>query len=271
VRGGGGAQDPVGGSWPTWLAAVVRTAPLHGGDIGEVVRAELADGRTVVVKSTSYDADLEAEGLHALAEAGAPVPAVLDVQPHRLILEHVSGPADWATLGRSLAQVHRHTAERFGWHRDNVIGPLRQRNGWRDRWPEFHVEQRLAPYLGDLPSDLAARLERAMTGPLPRLLDHDAPASLVHGDLWTGNVVAGRWLIDPAVHHADREVDLAMLTLFGDAPAALHRAYAEAWPLDPGWERRRPALQLAPLLVHVRLFGGGYIASVARRLDAIGC
>jgi fructosamine-3-kinase len=262
---------PTSEPWPTDLPAVVRTAALHGGDIGEVVRAELADGSTVVIKSTSYDAHLEAEGLRALADAGAPVPEVLAVDPRRLVMSHVSGPADWAGLGTALAHVHGRTAERFGWHRDNVIGPLPQRNAWTRCWPEFFVEQRLVPYLDDLPPATATRLERAMAGPLEEVIDHDATASLVHGDLWTGNVVEGRWLIDPAVHHADREVDLAMLALFGDAPAAFHRAYAEAAPLDPGWERRRPALQLAPLLVHVRLFGGGYVAGIERRLDELGC
>jgi fructosamine-3-kinase len=258
-------------TWPAALPPVVRSSPLHGGDVAEVVHAELADGRQVVVKATTYDAGLEAEGLRALGAAGAPVPEVLHVAPRRLVLAHVAGPADWAGLGRALARCHQHTADRFGWHRDNVIGPLPQDNTWTATWPTFHLERRLTPYLGDLPTPLAARLERAMAGPLQDLLDHEPAPSLVHGDLWTGNVVDGRWLIDPAVHHADREVDLAMLALFGDAPASFHRAYDEVWPLDAGWEARRPALQLGPLLVHVRLFGGGYVGSVARRLDALGC
>jgi fructosamine-3-kinase len=257
--------------WPEHLPAPVSTTPLHGGDIGEVVRAELADGRLVVVKTTSYDARLEAEGLQALADAGAPVPEVLAADPRRLVLTHVGGPADWSGLGAAVARVHGRLADRFGWARDNVIGPLPQRNTPSADWPTFYLEQRLAPYLDDLPPATAQRLERAMEGPLEEILDHDAAPSLVHGDLWTGNIVAGRWLIDPAVHHADREVDLAMLALFGDVPEAFHRSYSEVWPLDPGWERRRPALQLAPLLVHVRLFGGSYVAGVERRLDELGC
>jgi fructosamine-3-kinase len=92
----------------------------------------------------------------------------------------------------------------------------------------------------------------------------------VHGDLWSGNIVAGRWLIDPAVHFADRELDLAFAAVFGGIPARMWSAYEESWPLDEGWEARRPALQLYHLLVHVRLFGGGYRAMVADRLDALG-
>jgi fructosamine-3-kinase len=125
------SADPATSSpLPSPLPAVVRTTPLPGGDIAQVVRAELADGRTVVVKSTTYDAALEAEGLVALDEAGAPVPAVLAVEPRRLVLEHVAGPPGLGRARcRSLARTHGRTAERFGWHRDNVIGPLRQRNG----------------------------------------------------------------------------------------------------------------------------------------------
>ena len=94
--------------------------------------------------------------------------------------------------------------------------------------------------------------------------------SLVHGDLWAGNVVEGRWLIDPAVSYSDREVELAFMGLFGGIPEAMWRAYAEAWPLSPGWERRRWALQMHHLLVHVRLFGAGYASGVAERLDRLG-
>jgi fructosamine-3-kinase len=258
-------------SLPPHLPRPVRAHPLRGGDIASLVACELEDGSSVVVKSTSYDATMEAEGLDALRDAGAPVPAVLDVRADRLVLERVSGPADWAALGEALAATHRTTSSDFGWHRDNVIGSLPQPNPRLRDWPTFYVEHRIRPFLPALAAPLAERLERACDGPLPALLDHDAPASLVHGDLWSGNIVEGRWLIDPAVNHADRELDLAMLALFGDAPDTFHRAYQASWPLDEGWQGRRPALQLYHLLVHVRLFGGVYADAVTARLDAIGC
>jgi fructosamine-3-kinase len=257
---------------PGGLAEVRRSRPLAGGSIAAVWWAELADGQEVVVKQGSTPAELEAEGLSALAAAGAPVPAVLAHDGPLLVLEHLSGPAgDRRELGRALARLHRTTGARFGWHRDNVIGPLPQANPPTDDWPDFLAEARLRPYLDDLPAALATRLGTALErGWVAEVADHDVVPSLVHGDLWSGNVLADRWLLDPAVHHADREIDLAMLELFGSVGSALLAGYEEEWPLDQGWQRRLPLLQLPPLLVHVRLFGAGYLAGVAARLDALG-
>lgn len=255
---------------PDGLQALDAT-PLSGGDIARAWRVTLADGRHVVVKETPYDAGFEAEGLRALADAGAPVPSVVAVTHDVLVMDEVSGPPDWEGLGAALAAVHGHHGRAFGWHRDNVIGPLRQANGWCGQSGEFVVERRIRPYLDTLPAEVAARLATACEGPLPDLLDAHAPApSLVHGDLWSGNVVDGRWLIDPAVHHADRETDLAMLTLFGSPPPAFWSAYEAVAPSADGWQRRRPALQLPPLLVHVRLFGAGYVRGVVGAMDAAG-
>jgi fructosamine-3-kinase len=236
-----------------------------------VVRRTTVGGTPAVVKTTSYDATTEAAGLAALRAAGAHVPRVLEVTPDRLVLAAVQGDGDWVACARRLALVHRTTAPTFGWERDGFIGPLPMANTRSATWPAFFAEHRLRPWLDDLPDQLAARLRRAIDdGRLAALLDHDPPASLVHGDLWSGNVVGGQWLIDPAIHHADRELDLAMARLFGGFPDAFHAAYDEAWPLDDGWQQRLPALQLFHLLVHVRLFGGGYVQQVADRLDRLG-
>jgi fructosamine-3-kinase len=211
--------------------------------------------------------------LRALGEAGAPVPEVIAVSEHELVLERVHGEgrdADWEALGAAIAGLHRTVADRYGWRRDNVIGPLDQPNAWHDDWPAFFAACRIRPHLSGVPDDVRRRIERALDGPLERLLPARPPASLVHGDLWAGNVVGGRWLIDPAVAHCDREYELAFLALFGGVPRTLWAAYEEAWPLEDGWRERRPALQLPHLLVHARLFGGGYVRAVADRLDALG-
>ena len=227
----------------------------------------------MAVKETSYDARLEAEGLEALGSAGALTPRVLEVTPTRLVMEWIDGAPRWSQLGRSLAIAHRNTNDRFGWHRDNVIGPLPQHNGWHESWGTFFVERRVRAHLGDpaVPRGIAERLGRASDGPLQELLErHDPRPSLTHGDLWSGNIVAGHSFVDPAVSFADRELDLAFLAFFGGVPDVFVDAYLTEFPLPHGWEERRPALQLHHALVHVRLFGGSYVARVEAILSALG-
>jgi fructosamine-3-kinase len=256
---------------PGDLPPAVAATALTGGDVADTWRVTLSDDRDVVVKTGSTDARLEAEGLDALRTAGGTVPVVLAVDRDVLVLEHVAGRGDPRTFGRMLADVHATTATDFGWHRDNVIGPLPQRNDHSTDWPTFLASQRLAPHLGVLPPDLARRLRSAIDdGRLAGELDHDPAPSLVHGDLWSGNVLGWRWLIDPAVHYADREVDLAMLELFGDLPPAFLDGYTEVAPLPAGVARRRLVLQLVPLLVHVRLFGASYLGGIEQRMRRLG-
>jgi fructosamine-3-kinase len=257
---------------PVGLPPAREWRRVAGGDICESWEATLADGYRVFVKRTPYPPDIEAEGLEALRTAGAPVPKVVGLGLDTLVLEWVGGEPDWEGLGGALARVHRDVGPSFGWWRDNMIGRLEQPNGWDDDWGRFYAERRVRPHLDApaLPAELRRRLEVALDGPLQQLLnEHDPEPSLVHGDLWSGNVVDGRWLVDPAVAHADREYELAFMDVFGGFPPALLAAYEDVWPLPDGWRERRPALQLSHLLVHVRLFGGGYAGAVAGRLDAL--
>lgn len=262
---------------PSGLGRVVASRPLTGGWICDVWWAALDDGREVVVKRTPYAAEVEVDGLMALSRAGAPVPDVLGVDDHVLVLAYVAGPPDWEALGARLAEVHRYAADvdrdaRFGWHRDNLIGTVTQHNGPLAHWPTFFAERRIRPLLGAaaLPDTLRRRLERALDGPLRELLDTDPFPSLVHGDLWSANVVDGAWLVDPAVHRADREFEIAYTELWSGFPDAFASGYRRAWPLRPGYEHRRPAFQLYPLLVHVELFGSSYVSSVEACLDELG-
>ena len=263
----------AGNDWPPGLAPLTSTQPLGGGFICSTTRGRLADGREVVVKRCPYPAEVEADGLAALAAAGAPVPAVLGVAGHVLVLEHVGGPPDWPALGRAIAALHRRTGSRFGWHRDNFQGMTVQHNGWSDDWPTFYVERRVRVHLADpkVPQPLRGRLERACQGPLPALLRPRPPASLTHGDLWSANVIEGRWLVDPAVSFADRELELAYMHLPNSLPAELLAAYEDAYPLDPGYEQRRPALQLHKFLNNIRHFGPDrYVPRIEAVLDGYG-
>ena len=262
-----------GADWPPDLPPLASTQPLGGGYICTTTRGRLADGREVVVKRCPYPAEVEADGLAALADAGAPVPAVLGVGDHVLVLEHVGGPPDWPALGRAIAALHRRTGSRFGWHRDNFQGMTVQHNAWSDDWPSFYVERRLRVHLADprVPGPLRRRLERACEGPLPALLRPRPPASLTHGDLWSANVVEGRWLVDPAVSYADRELELAYMHLSNSLPTELLAAYEDAYPLDPGYEQRRPALQLHKFLNNIRHFGPDrYVPRIEDVLDDYG-
>jgi fructosamine-3-kinase len=262
-----------GVDWPPGLPPLASARPLGGGFICDTARGRLADGREVVVKRCPYPAEVEADGLAALAAAGAPVPAVLGVAGHVLVLEHVGGPPDWPALGRAIAALHATTGTRFGWHRDNFQGLTVQPNGWSDDWPSFYVERRLRVHLADpqVPEPLRRRLERACGGPLPGLLRPRPPASLTHGDLWSANVVGGRWLVDPAVSFADRELELAYMQLSNGLPAELLAAYLEAWPPEPGYEQRQPALQLHKLLNNLRHFGPDrYLPRIEAILDGYG-
>jgi fructosamine-3-kinase len=237
-----------------------------------IERVVLDDGEPLAVKHTRYDARLEARGLRLLEQAGAPVPSVREATADRLVLPWVGGPADWDMLGRTLAEVHTTTSPTFGLDHDNLIGGIPQRNTPHERWGTFFAEHRVLDHLDDpaVPRDLASRLRAACEGRLQSLLEaHDPHPSLIHGDLWAGNIVDGRWLIDPAVAFADREMELAFMTMFGGIPQAMFDAYLDVWPLDDGWELRRPALRLHHLLVHVRLFGGGYVAQLAHTLERL--
>ncbi len=176
-------------------------------------------------------------------------------------------------LGRGLAALHRAgRADGWGWMEDNFIGPLPQANAPAASWAEFWRTRRLEPQLelarrgGRMPGK-AAEWDRLMDR-LPELLapaEADGP-SLLHGDLWGGNVLAapgGPAIIDPAVYRGHREADLAMTELFGGFGDGFRAAYREAWPLQPGYPARRAVYQLWYLLIHVNLFGGGYGARTA--------
>jgi fructosamine-3-kinase len=268
----------------------VRVAPVSGGDINEAFSARLADGRRIFVK-TNAQADpamfpTEASGLRWLAEAGRLcVPRVIAVssgragEPAFLVLEFLRSAPRRSNfdeeLGRGLAEMHRFGAPGFGLDYDNFIGRLPQNNGPRDTWPEFYRERRLEPQLrlaldgGRVPPALAAAFDRLFTR-LAELVGPAEPVARLHGDLWGGNLHVDErgapCLIDPAVYGGHREVDLAMMKLFGGFGPRVFAAYDEAHALAAGHAERVLLYQLYPLLVHVNLFGGGYAGQVKQAL-----
>ena len=167
-------------------------------------------------------------------------------------------------MGRMLAKLHRVTGPRFGWHRDNWIGLSPQQNGWCDDWAEFFWERRIRPQAE------RAGLQVSRGGLLE---NHKPQPSLLHGDLWSGNAgftAEGPVIFDPAVYYGDREADLAMTELFGGFPREFYDAYRKEWPVDDGYEKRKPLYNLYHLLNHLNLFGGGYLGQVKETLRLLG-
>jgi fructosamine-3-kinase len=275
---------------------------VGGGDINEAWRVTLMDGSTAFVK-TRADAgpgeyEAEAEGLAWLAEPGAlRTPRVREVGEDYLALEWIEpGRLDAAgaeELGRGLAVTHTAGAAAFGDPRlggssaagsdephdgsgagtPSQFGSLRLSNEPTADWPSFYAERRLRPLAalarerGTL-TEMGVRAVERVCGRIAELAGPAEPPARLHGDLWSGNVMAGTegrpWLIDPSAYGGHREVDLAMLRLFGAPSERVFAAYAEVAPLADGWEERVQLWQLMPLLVHAVLFGGSYPAAAER-------
>ncbi len=274
---------------------------VGGGDINEAWRVTLVDGREAFVKTRPdagpQEYATEARGLQWLAEPGAlRTPPVLEVAEDYLVLEWVqqgSLSADGAEeLGRGLALTHaagapafgasahaahgavpateRHQTDGEGDAAASTFGSLRLPNDPTPDWPAFYAQRRLLPLAAiarerDALSEHGAQAVEAVCERLPSLAGPPEPPARLHGDLWSGNAMAdaeGRpWLIDPSAYGGHREVDLAMLRLFGAPSPRVFAAYEEAAPLAEGWEERVKLWQLLPLLVHAVLFGGSYVAA----------
>lgn len=267
-----------------WGSPLARADFLPGGCVGEVWKLTFENGDQAVAKTASGDdsLDIEAYMLRYLADhSRLPVPRVVEASPDLLLMTFVENSGSPGVRAQEhaadlLADLHSVTAPRFGHERDTLIGPLHQPNPWDASWIGFFRDQRLlylgraAEAAGQLPPGCMARLER-LCGRLDNWLSEPAAASLIHGDIWGGNVLASgdhiAAFIDPAIYHADPEVELAYTTLFHTFGQRFFDRYREHRPLSPNFfDERVPLYHLYPLLVHARLFGGGYGTQVDRIL-----
>ncbi len=255
------------------LGSEVRySTTVAGGDINDAAQVRLADGRTVFVKSH----DDPPPGMFAAEAAGLAwldgplrVPRVIALADDWLALEwlDLEGRPDPAALGRGLARLHALGAPSFGFDQPNFLATLPQDNTSEDDWPTFYVERRLRPLIRRARLGLDRQLDALREH--PELFGPAEPPARLHGDLWWGNVsscAGAPVILDPAVYGGHREVDLAMLALFGGLPDALITAYDEVFPLADGWRDRIALHQIYPLAAHACLFGGGYGAQVATAL-----
>lgn len=265
---------------------LVDPVPVAGGCIHAAYALRSDDGQRFFLKTNAAASialfATEQLSLQKLAGAGEiRVPRAIahgcSGEESWLVLEHLEfgthGSAE--TMGRQLARLHRHSAERFGWHEDNFIGESAQRNPWTESWSAFFRDHRIAPQL-EWNRSRGLRMARGeeLLDAIPRLLaDHSPQPSLLHGDLWGGNAAFLRdgtpVIFDPASYHGDRETDLAMTELFGGFDRVFHEAYRAEWPLEPGYERRRTLYNLYHVLNHALHFGGSYRHQAKRMIDAL--
>jgi len=253
---------------------------LGGGSINQVYFLSTSKG-SFCIKFNQAEAfpgmfQAEARGLSLIESSDAiRVPSVIEavtltnysyllleyLEPFRKIQDFM------VEFGHSLARLHMNTNTDFGLDHDNYIGSLPQQNRWYDDWISFFVEERLGYQIslarksGLLPYDTMKQFQRLF----PRLKSYfpkEKPA-LIHGDLWSGNFIVSEkgkpCLIDPAVYYGHRETDIAMTTLFGGFSSDFYSSYNEVFPMEQGWKGRMDLYNLYPLLVHLNLFGTGYL------------
>jgi fructosamine-3-kinase len=271
------------------LGERLRSArPLGGGCIGEVYRVELEDGTPLVAKvDREAQAHLEREAymLRYLREnSGLPVPEVYHGSETLLLMEFIEGSSRFSKgaehhAAELLAALHDVTADAYGHERNTLIGSLDQPNNWNESWVEFFRDHRLL-YLADvahesgrLPLEDRHRIDR-LAGKLEGLIGEPEQPSLIHGDVWSANVLAKgdriSAFLDPAIYHADREMELAFISLFNSFGQDFLDRYREIRGIRDGFETRRDVYNLYPLLVHVYFFGGGYLGSVQNTLSRFG-
>ena len=269
-------------------AQIRQQGAVGGGCINQAMRVQYGAASYFVKLNTAGKADMfaaEACGLQELGSSNTlrvPEPVCWgdNGQSAWLVMENLQfgGRGDQAALGKGLAAMHRITRQQFGWTQDNTIGSTPQSNTLTDDWTEFWREQRLRFQL-----ELAARHgyggrlqsqgEKLLEEFAKLFADYAPQASLLHGDLWSGNYActdAGEPAIfDPAVYYGDREADLAMTELFGGFSADFYAAYRAHYPLDPGYAVRRTLYNVYHILNHLNMFGGGYHAQAQGMIDAL--
>ena len=262
-------------------------SPLTGGDINEVYILE-SKLKKFVIKVNRTDLypnmfETEMNGLLKLKKGnsiriGNPIKVINHKGLSILILDHIKKGLMtkelWINFGSQLNLLHQKTQDKFGLNEANYIGCLHQSNINETSWANFYANQRLEPMLkmainsGYL-KGYSSRFEK-LYSKLSNLFPEESPA-LLHGDLWSGNFIAGEnnkvWLIDPAVYYGHREMDIGMTLLFGGFNKLFYESYNANNPLENEWKERIQLTQLYPLLVHVNLFGGEYVVSVKSAID----
>jgi fructosamine-3-kinase len=275
-------QVKTGGS-----PALLDVKPVGGGCINDAQVVKTDQGWYFIKYNlgSSYPGMFEAEarGLKILMEADSVrVPQVIGTgtagKYDFLVLEYLeSGRKEkhfWEHFGQGLAGLHKNTSQQFGLDHDNYIGSLPQSNTRGEHWKDFFITQRIEPQLrlSRKSGKTDAKLDRHFEQLFARLNAYfpEEPPALLHGDLWSGNYLTGprgeAVILDPAMYFGHRYMDLGMTRLFGGFDNTFYQAYHEAYPLEDNWREGLEIANLYSLMVHVNLFGGGYLGSVRQIL-----
>jgi fructosamine-3-kinase len=258
-------------------------AIVGGGSINDARKVDTSKGLffAKINDAHEYPGMFEAEekGLNFLRENSKfnipkPVKTGITDDTQWLLMEFINRGSKsenyWETFGETMADMHRHSHDQFGFESDNYLGSLKQKNGFENTWPEFFAKCRLEPQLkmakdqGEASDEMVRLIEKVMSR-AERYFPEE-PASAVHGDMWTGNFSIGQngeaTIYDPAAYYGHREMDIGMSKLFGGYDDKFYKAYNAAYPMEDGWEGRIPIANLYPLLAHLNIFGGSYASQI---------
>lgn len=272
------------------LAQLKSAQLIAAGNHNQGIQLKTSEGVFFLKLNFDHERDVlskEAEGLRLLRKSTfLKIPQIYGfgrVEDYNFLLsEYIQGSRHqvdyWEDLGLGLAHLHLNNKKQFGLESDNYIASLPQKNQFHDNWVDFYIEQRLEPMLGKayfdrlIPLDFLKKFQ-AIYPKLDMLLPKEK-ASLLHGDLWSGNVICGSdgkpCLIDPAVYYGHREMDLAFSRLFGGFDSRFYEAYESVLPLEPDFESRMSLYNLYPLLVHLNLFGTAYLPGIEKIINRFG-
>ena len=261
---------------------------VFGGDINQTFRLQTNIGPFFLKLNKGKPDDMfekEFNGLllmHQTKTIKTPEPILHGIIDNKifLITEFIekgsSSKNFWQTFAQQLAGLHKHSNELFGLNENNYIGSLHQPNAYCETWNEFYTSQRILPLMQlAFSQNKCSKEDVTKTEKLCKRLNDVFPVespALIHGDLWSGNFMAGNnnepVIFDPAVYYGNREMDIAMSLLFGGFNSSFYNYYNEAFPLQPGWKERIELCQLYPLIVHLILFGGHYYNSVMNIINS---
>lgn len=267
--------------------AVLSISKLYGGDINEVYRFTSSTGKYVIKcnQSLNFPEMLakEAQGLNLLKKNGLKVPNVIVQfqQGHQqyLILELIEEgertKSFWVNFGTELAALHNNKHQRFGLDYNNYIGSLEQQNDRSNSWEYFFITKRIKPLvrmafdkklIGKKHLGSFERFYKSYSELIP-----DEQPSLLHGDLWSGNLLCNinqkAIFIDPAIYFGHREMDISMTKMFGGFDPSYLDTYIENLPMEQGWENRIPIHNLYPKMVHLVLFGKSYLGGIENVIE----